>query len=641
MRNITLRKHLNYQLVVSSLLSILLLISASKLNAQDIKEPIATALQKGDTTLAIQLINQEIELDKSYYLNYFVLGQISYERENYQEAAKQFKLALDAKSKHYDSMYLLGMAELQLGNIDEALELFKTGKKKDKDNKSRFEDGLGLVLMEQDKFQEADKSFRQALIDEPDNPLYHIHLGDANFYQGVPSLAVMEYEKALEADTAGLEVYYHWAEACLEMKDYTCAIEKLKIVLQKDSTHAPSWRRAAGIYFKAARSSRSREERTTRFKETIGAYKKYIELSGAVPDSNHVRSYLELALSYSEIYGFEDAVENYEKVLSIPYVAKDIYFNYGKALWGVKQYEKSGEMLQKHLEWVAEQGPDYRSTINDYEINQLLGDSYYYRESKDYMTAISYYLKSIEEKPDQKRLVQNIAVGYHSLKSYAQAIEFYQKRIDLGIDEKSASLYKNAGYCALNLASGSTSNEEDEMLEEEMGEEVTPVSAVVDPDVNYFQVAVDYMTKYLEYQPDDKKIMTAVANTYLYQMKDCSNGVSFFEKIVAMDPSDCEAKKSLGYAYFGGVCTKNYGKALTYLKDAYNCISADKGKCSDVSLVLWIAQCYHLQGSAKAEQAKDSKAEYKAAFEWYGKVLECQPGNADAKKGQDDLQFEF
>ncbi len=533
------------------------------------------------------------------------------------------------------------MTQLELNMVEEAFETFKTGKKKDKKNKFRFEDGLGLVFMEQKKYTEADKAFRQALIGEPDNAMYHIHLGDANFYQGVPSLAVLEYEKALEVDTAGLEVYYHWAEACLEMKDYGCAIEKLKIVLQKDSTHAPSWRRAAGIYFKAARSSRSREERTIRFKETIGAYKRYIELSNAQADSAHVRVYFELAMSYSALYGFEDAVEYYEKVLAIPFVAKDIYFNYAKALWGTKQYEKSGEYLNKHITWVAEQGPEYKSPIKEYELYQLLGDSYYYRSTKDYMTAIKYYLKSLADRPGQKRIIQNIAVGYHSLKSYAQAIEYYEKRIALGLNDKSASLLKNAGYSALNIANGTSADDEEEDLEEDGEEAEDTSSGAVDANVNYYEVAVDFMLRYLEYKPEDQKIISVVANTYLYQLADCVNGVKFFEKIVSMDPNNCDAKKSLGYAYFGGVCTKNYSKALKYLKNAYKCISADKGKCDDVSLVLWIAQCYHLQGAAKAEKAIDASVEYKAAYDWYGKVLECQPGHTEAKKGQADLKFEF
>ena len=107
-----------------------------------------------------------------------------------------------------------------------------------------------------------------------------------------------------------------------------------------------------------------------------------------------------------------------------------------------------------------------------------------------------------------------------------------------------------------------------------------------------------------------------------------------------MDPNDYEANKSLGYAYFGGVCTQNYTKASKYLNKAYKIISPEKGDCEVVSLMLWLAKCYHLQGAAKAEKAKDATVEYGKAYNWYGKVLKCEPGNADAKKGQADLEFE-
>ncbi|TKJ21323.1 MAG: hypothetical protein CEE43_10350 [Promethearchaeota archaeon Loki_b32] len=102
------------------------------------------------------------------------------------------------------------------------------------------------------------------------------------------------------------------------------------MVLSKDSTHAPAWMRAGGIYFKAALSSRSRDERKNRFIETIGSYKRYIDLSGAKPDSAHVRVYFEMAMSYVNIRGFEDAAQYFSDVLSIPYEARDIYFHYGK-----------------------------------------------------------------------------------------------------------------------------------------------------------------------------------------------------------------------------------------------------------------------------------------------------------------------
>ena len=232
---------------------------------------------------------------------------IYYNLMDYQKAREQFEIAVDKKSKHSESQYHLGLCLLELGLLDEPEEVMSKALKKAKDDKHKFENGFGLVMMAKKQYQDADRSFRAALVDNPDNPEYHINLGNANFYQGIPSLAIREYEKALALDTASLEVYFHWAEACLEMRDYNCAIEKLRIVLSKDSTHAPAWMRAGGIYFKAALSSTTRDDRKNRFMETIGSYKRYLELSGVTPDSAHVRVFFELAMSYVNIFGFEDA----------------------------------------------------------------------------------------------------------------------------------------------------------------------------------------------------------------------------------------------------------------------------------------------------------------------------------------------
>jgi hypothetical protein len=56
---------------------------------------------------------------------------------------------------------------------------------------------------------------------------------------------------------------------------------------------------------------------------------------------------------------------------------------------------------------------------------------------------------------------------------------------------------------------------------------------------------------------------------------------------------------------------------------------------------MWIAQCYHLQAADKIEAKQKASEEFKNAYEWYGKVLECQPSNAKAKEGQDATKFEF
>lgn len=628
-----------------ALVFFLVLMVGSSVFAEDLKPEIEQALSVGDTTLAIDLLREQMELDRGYHYNYYILGRIFYKQERYEDAKKQFETALDKKGKHWESMYYLGLTEMKLGDLEEAKELMEKGQKKARDDAHMFHNGMGLVLMAMENYVEADRAFRLALVDRPDKAEYHVNLGDANFYQGVPSLAILEYEKAIELDTASLEVYYHWAEACMEMRDYKCAIEKLQYVLSKDSGHAGSWQRAGQIYFKAARSARTLGQRKDRYKDALGSYRKYLEISQVQPDSAHVRSYFEMAMAYLGLNGFEDAVTYFEHVLNIPYQPKDVYFYYGKALWGTQQYEEAAEALQQHIDWVEQQDDDYVTNISDEELYTLLGDSYYYRKPNDFATAILYYNKAYQADSTNKRVVQNLGIANHAIRNFGKALHFYDKRIEMGVDEKTASVMKNAGSCALNIANRESGAEDEVNIDDIDALDGMPAAPVaneyIDPEKDYYQVAVNYFDKYLEYVPDDAKYLELAGQTALYQLSDCEQGVAYFQKLLEVSPDNCVAKRSLGYAYFGGVCTKNYSRALRYLTDAYQCIANEKGECGDVDLTLWIAQCYHLRAAEKLEAKQDANDDFKDAFNWYGKVLKCDPTNKEAKKGQDDTRFEF
>jgi len=669
-----LRKRLTKSILVLSILSLMMVPSTFAAIHDDNR--IVDALNTGDTAQAISLLNRAIDTEPGFHLNYYALGRIHYERQQYAEALEQFQKAVDAKSKDWQSLLFLGKCQLAVGDIDAAAISMDLGLKKAKKMKSAFENGMGLVYLAREEYQDADRSFRRAIAgSEADEAAvlkdyetkkfesdaakdaaveyvkesktkeraeYQINLGDANYYQGIPSLAIEEYKKALEIDTAGTEVYYHWAEACLEMRDYACAIEKLQIVLQKDSTYAPAWMRAGGIYFKAAMSSRSRDERKQRFIDAIGSYKRYLELSGKTPDSSSVRVYFELALGYSSVGGHEDAVKYFNDVLSIPFEPRDIYFQLGRSYWYLQDWAKCGENLRKHREWIAASEDNAAATkAKDEEISQMLGDTYYYdKDNRNYILAAQNYKKSIEVKPNQKRILGNLALALHNAGERVEALVFYDKRIEMGLDEKSARTLRRAGLCAMAIANEASGDSDDMMEEEEEeGEEVIAASFAPDPNVNYHELGVGYFKQYLEYSPSDTGIVQQIAIAYLYDLSDCENGVTWFGKLLELDPSNCAGMKSLGYAYFGGVCQpKNYTKALTNLKKAYTCLSNSEGGCADADLILYIAQCYHLRAVAKKDGASE---DFKAANDWYKKVLACEPGNQEAIKGRDDTSFEF
>jgi tetratricopeptide (TPR) repeat protein len=607
--------------------------------AETVDQGVQAALDNHDTTLAISLLDRQIQTDPTYHYNYYVLGQIYYNRENYRKACDNFRTALGKKKKHYESLYYLGQCQLKLGDLAGAEKSFSEGLKKAREMKDRFEYGMGLFHMGKQEYQEADRSLRRAIALDSSRAEYHIALGDVNFYQGVPPLAVAEYQIALALDTAGTDVYFHWAEACLDMKDYTCALEKLRIVLSRDSTFAPAWNKAGGIYFKAALSTRERDDRQQRFMDAIGSYERFIQLANVQPDSSNVRAFFETGLAYYNLYRYEEAVSYFEKVLAIPYEPRDIYFFFGKSLWGIRDFDRAAEMLLEHDRWLARMGETNGTRVDRAEYYKLLGDCYFYNQNKQYSTAVRYYQQSLQIDPSQTRLLQNVAVALHTLERYGEAMHYYELRIAQGIDSSSASIYKNASLCALKIAGDDTAViQEEMMMNEDQGDNAGIVDTFVHPELNYYSVAADYMTRFLEFVPSDTGTVERLANTYLYQLQDCAHGVATCERLLALDPNNCQAKKSIGFAYFlGNICGKDLNKTLRYLLQAYDCFSA-RGPCTDAVLVKWIAQAYHLRATAGSG---DTNSDYKNAFEWYGKVLKCDPNDAEAKKGRDDTQFEF
>lgn len=635
-------------------LLILILVIPLALFSQEIKQEITDALQSGDTASAIEILDQEIKLDPSYEYNYYTLGKIYFARKKYSKAEEQFKIAVDKNNKFWPGLYSLGIVQLKLGKIKEAEANLRRGLKKSKEMKADFHNGMGLVLMAKGDYREADAEIRKAIVIDSMNAEYHLNLGDVNFYSKIYPLAISEYEKVLQLDTASEEVYFHWAEACLELKDYTCALEKLNIVLQKDSTHAEAWMKAGGIYYKAARSSRDPEEAKKHYRAAIGSYKKYFELTNEKPDSTNGRAYYEIGMSYLILNGFSEAKENFATVLSIPVEPKDIYFYYARAFQGNQEYDSAIVFYNKHLEWVNAQGPDFVSGISNEEVFKRIGECY--RDLKDHYNTIKYFKKSLQYDSTQERLIFDVAVAYNYIGDYRNALIYYIKRIDLGADERYWSLYYNAAMSALYLAEkgGSAMTEEEDLGLEENEPEEPESDPLAGVDLN--RLAVKYLEKvtndYWDYViSNEKNIKTAIkalntlGSTYLYQLGECQKGVADLGRVLKMDPDQCEALKSMGYAYFGGLCPPDYDKALGFLNRALECSKKQEGweKCKDIDISLWIAQTYQFRAIDKreAKQKEESKKDYKSAYDWYLKVLDCEPNNKAAIEGRDQVKFEF
>jgi len=574
-------------------------------SAYDFKPEIVDALNRKDTAQVLALIDSELKLDPNYAPLYLLKGQIFFARNQTDEALEQFELALKKKSKLYEALYYKGLVMLEKDNLKEAEKAFNKGVKKAKIDKALFHNGKGLLHLKMEQYDQADVEFRKATQVGPDRAEFHANLGDANYFSEVYALAISEYNKVIEMDTTNLDIYFRLARAYVAQGQYNEALSQLSIVLTRDSAYGQAWKEAGRLYTMAGLSAKDKEVKEQRFKEAIGSYRKYLELTS---DSTDGETFFNLGRSYFNLSGFAQADSAFGYVLSLGDVPKNIYLYLGRGYIGEERYQEGIEFFKKHLDWLKETDPDWEAGQCDADIFRRIGDGY--KAIEDFAGAAENYVRAVELDSTNGRCAVEAALAYHQLKNFPDALKYYRERIEIGPD--SWNIYLNAAYCTLKM--------ED------------------------FEQSVEYLQKVVELDSTNEKAHVLLSNTYLYQLHDCGNAVTWTKRWLELDTTNCDAYQSMGFAYFGGTCPADYPRAVNYFKKTLKCFKArGMDNCGNSDVMLNVAKAYHLHAFdlAEANKKEESKKYFKNAFDWYNRVLKCDPGNAEAKKGVRDTEFEF
>lgn len=589
------------------LLALVCLVFTATAWAEDYNPEITTALQNKDTAQALLLLDREIEIDAGYAPNYLLKGKIFYNRNKLDKALEMFNTALDKKSNLYEALYYKGLVLLKQKNLKEAEKLFEKGIKKAKDEKAMFYNGLGLVYIEQEKYTEADIEFRKAIQEDSTNVEYIANLGDANYFSKIYALAINEYNKVIEMDTTYLDVYFRLARCYVAMRQFNDALEQLSIVLSRDTMYAYAWKEAGRLYTMAGLSARDPETKKQRFSETIGSYRRFLELTN---DSTDGEVFFNIGRAYFNLGGFKEADSAFTYVLGLGDVPSNIYLYAGRAKIGIEEYQEGIDYLKKHLALMKEEDPDWTPSIEDADLFRRLGDAY--RALDDHANAAENYVQAYDLMPDNSRLALMAAISFHQNKDYAQALNYYDKRIELSEDVQ-ASIVMNAALCALNLEE--------------------------------FERAIGYLEKVVEIEPTNDKAISLLSDTYIRHLDNCQKGLEWTLELYNSDTTNCDALQTLGYIYFASQeCETDYSKAVTYFKKALDCYeSKGQDRCGNSDIVRYIAQAYHLQAAelVNADKKEESKKYFKNAYDWYTKAVKCNPNDEEAKKGQRDTEFEF
>jgi len=129
-----------------------------------------------------------------------------------------------------------------------------------------------------------------------------------------------------------------------------------------------------------------------------------------------------LGIAHSRKQDFENAVEAYEKGISIDNEYPDLFNNLGNAYYSLAQKTNDRIFLEKSilsLQKAIELEPDY--------VNPYNGLGLAYRKSGDVDKAISHWEKALELKPDFDQALINLGITHMSQGLKTQALDYFNK----------------------------------------------------------------------------------------------------------------------------------------------------------------------------------------------------------------------
>ena len=266
--------------------------------------------------------------------------------------------------------------------------------------------GLGVVLAEQGKFQEAIFHYSQALEVKPDHYKAHNNLGNALARLG-------RYEEAMN----------HYKESLRLRPDYAEAHSNLGNVLASQG----KFQEAIYHYSEALRSEPDYVEAHINLANVLASQGKFDEAM------NHYEEALRLKPDYAEAHynlgnvlavqgRFQEAIRHYKEVLRLKPYHAEAHNNLGNLLEAQGKFREAAD----HYAQVVRLKPDYAEAHNNLA-NALASQG-------KFAQAIDHYTEALRLKPDNAEAHNNLANVLAGQGKFEEAIGHYEEALRLKPD---------------------------------------------------------------------------------------------------------------------------------------------------------------------------------------------------------------
>lgn len=498
--------------------------------------------------------------------------------ERYEHARNLFKQLTVQEPAKGDNYYYLGQAYVYLLQPDSAMMAYNSGIKAEPNNPANYA-GMGELYLNENKVADARTSFDKALAlsrtkDGRVGDIKALRLvadGMVSAETKLPDEALKYINQALEIDKKNYDVLVTAGDVYLELNNGGEAANNYERAIALDKGRPKAYTKVANIWLRVRNGEAA-----------------FNDLNRALAvDPNYAPALKSLAEYYYQVKKFDKAKETYIKYLQNSEESNANKIRFAQILFRTKEYEEALAKIEEIQKTDRNNIYLFRlAGYSNYEVAEAKKDTSRYRPgvaametffakvepSKVLSSDYEYYGKLLSKVPGKDSMaIQNLqkalamdtakvelyrelAMVYNKNKRFGEAVENFQLYISKAKRVTPADYYLlgRANYFGKQFAKADTAFMKVSELKPDYADAYLwrgNSHASLDPDFKT-GMAKEFYEKYItlaEATPDKNKSGLVIAYTYLgtYAIKkdENANAKSYFNKVLALDPENKNAKE--------------------------------------------------------------------------------------------------
>jgi len=260
-----------------------------------------------------------------------------------------------------------------------------------------------IFYIEQEEYTQAFKDITSALEIDSTNSAYHVTLSDVYLGMGKLQKTLQSLENAIELDAENTEAYLKMAEMSLVIRDYDKTLYYIDRALKVDELESKAYLLRGVVMIENGDTIRGIKN----FMKAIDVNQDYFEANLQL-GILYAAKKNELAIDY-----FNNAINISPGNIDVMYYLAMFYQETGKFENAIQEYNL-----------ILENDPEFFISLYNIGYINLV-------HFNDYETAIEYFTKAIDIKPDYAEAYYNRGFAYELLKDVENSQKDYRKTLEL------------------------------------------------------------------------------------------------------------------------------------------------------------------------------------------------------------------